>query len=113
MWGLAGAFAGLAIASLLAVALSAWWVDFQPTLRLPPLKRLIGVGLPLLDGFQVAQQVRSALGGRPRLIAHTAYAHPNDRERGVKAGFDAYFVKPLDLEELMTWLGPDARSEIT
>src|SRR6202011_1805961 len=60
---------------------------------------LIDIGLPLLDGFQVAQQVRNALGGRPRLIAHTAYAHTNDRERGVRAGFDAYFVKPLDLEE--------------
>jgi CheY-like chemotaxis protein len=66
---------------------------------------IIDIGLPHLDGFQVAQQLRSLFGDRLFLIAHTGYGSPADIQRGREAGFDAYLVKPLDISELHHWLG--------
>jgi CheY-like chemotaxis protein len=72
----------------------------------------IDIGLPRLNGYQVAQRVRAALGRDVFLVAYTAYNQPEDRRQAVAAGFDAYLVKPVDLPELDHWLavaagGPD------
>ena len=61
---------------------------------------LVDIGLPELDGYQVAQRIRSALGERVRLIALTGYGLPEDVRRARAAGFDAHLVKPVDLEQL-------------
>jgi signal transduction histidine kinase/CheY-like chemotaxis protein len=61
---------------------------------------LIDLGLPGLDGYEVAQQLRSALGEEVRLIALTGYAQEEDRCRTREAGFDAHVTKPVELEEL-------------
>ena len=61
---------------------------------------VVDIGLPLLDGYQVARQVRGALHDDIRLIALTAYAAPEDRRRAFEAGFDAHMAKPADLDEL-------------
>jgi signal transduction histidine kinase len=61
---------------------------------------LVDIGLPELDGYQVAQRVRSALGARIRLIALTGYGQPEDIRRARAAGFDAHLVKPVDLDHL-------------
>jgi CheY-like chemotaxis protein len=62
---------------------------------------LIDIGLPGLDGNEVAQRIRAALDGdRMALVAMTGYGQPEDRRRALQAGFDAYLVKPVDPNEL-------------
>lgn len=61
---------------------------------------LVDIGLPRLDGYQVAQQLRHALGGRTRLIALTAYSRAEDRRQAIRAGFHHFMGKPADLAEL-------------
>jgi CheY-like chemotaxis protein len=56
---------------------------------------LIDIGLPGLDGYEVARRMR-ALGRPPILIALTGYGQPEDRRRAEEAGFDAHLVKPID-----------------
>ena len=66
-----------------------------------PAVALIDIGLPGLDGNEVAQRIRAALDGdRMALVAMTGYGQPEDRRRALQAGFDAYLVKPVDPEEL-------------
>jgi CheY-like chemotaxis protein/two-component sensor histidine kinase len=61
----------------------------------------VDLGLPKLDGFEVARQVRSAgLGQATRLVALTGYGDPETRKRAVAAGFDAHLVKPVEMSEL-------------
>jgi two-component system, sensor histidine kinase len=58
---------------------------------------LIDIGLPGLDGNEVARSIRSILGGGEiALIAMTGYGQPEDRRRALQAGFDFYLVKPVD-----------------
>jgi CheY-like chemotaxis protein len=61
---------------------------------------LIDIGLPGMDGYEVARQIRRHLGGTIRLIALTGYAQPDDRRRADEAGFDAYLVKPVFSDQL-------------
>jgi len=67
--------------------------------RHPPDVALIDIGLPDLDGYQVAQIVR-AEGKTVYLVALTGYGQPEDRRRALAAGFDAHMTKPVTLEEL-------------
>jgi DNA-binding response OmpR family regulator len=71
---------------------------------------LVDIGLPGLSGFEVARRLRAVLGRGVLLIAHTGYGQPEDVKRGEEAGFDAYLVKPADLQELSSLVdrGPDA-----
>ena len=61
---------------------------------------LIDIGLPGLDGYEVARRIRRDLGGEIRLIALTGYGQPENRRRGAEAGFDAYLVKPVFADQL-------------
>jgi PAS domain S-box-containing protein len=65
---------------------------------------LLDIGLPGLDGYEVARRVRSAHppDGSPRmkLIALTGYGQQSDIILAMEAGFDHHMVKPCDLEEL-------------
>lgn len=63
---------------------------------------LIDVGLPELDGYGVARALRARCAYRPFLIAVTGYGNRDDIDRGSRAGFDAYLVKPVDPEKLQT-----------
>jgi signal transduction histidine kinase len=58
---------------------------------------LLDIGLPGMDGYQVAQQIRAnpAL-HQVRLIALTGWGQDSDRERSQHAGFDLHLVKPVD-----------------
>ena len=58
------------------------------------------IGLPGIDGFELARRIRATRSG-PRLVALTGYDHPEQRRRGVEAGFDAYLVKPVEVEALL------------
>jgi CheY-like chemotaxis protein len=70
-------------------------------LRLQPDVVLIDIGLPGLDGYDVARRIRSApQGHRMVLAAVTGYGQPEDRRRAEEAGFDAHLVKPVDPDQL-------------
>src|SRR5947208_6108738 len=56
----------------------------------PPEVVFIDIGLPRLNGYQVAQRLRQSFGRRVFLIAYTAYNQPEDRQRAYDAGVDAY-----------------------
>jgi len=73
-------------------------------LALRPVAAVVDIGLPGLDGYEVAGQLRRALGGNILLIAHTAYDRPEDRERARLAGFDMLVAKPADPLELIQML---------
>jgi signal transduction histidine kinase len=64
---------------------------------------LIDVGLPVVDGYEVARRLRDRT-PRPRLIAMTGYGQPDDRRRALAAGFDLHLVKPVSLRQLLTHL---------
>jgi DNA-binding response OmpR family regulator len=64
---------------------------------------LLDIGLPLLDGYAVASELRRR-GVRARLIALTGYGGVTDRRRVCDAGFDRHLVKPVDLADLMAVL---------
>ena len=67
---------------------------------------LIDIGLPDVDGYQVAQRIRSGPGGGGLvLIALTGYSEPDDIRRAGEAGFNAHLVKPVELHELEALLG--------
>jgi CheY-like chemotaxis protein len=71
---------------------------------------LLDIGLPGLDGFQVAQRLRE----RPDtkevvLVAMTGYGQESDRRRAREAGFDHFLVKPVDPAELERLLAERAR----
>jgi PAS domain S-box-containing protein len=65
-------------------------------LRLEPDIALVDVGLPALDGYEVARRIRRASGQYVHLVALTGYGRPEDRERALAAGYDAHLVKPVD-----------------
>ncbi len=65
---------------------------------------VVDIGLPRLDGYQVARQIRASLGRRIVLLAHTGYGRQEDRREALLAGFDAHLVKPMSLDELSYWL---------
>jgi signal transduction histidine kinase len=63
---------------------------------------LLDIALPDFDGYAVAERVRAAHAERrPRLIAMTGNAGPGDRERALRAGFDAHVAKPVDARVLL------------
>ena len=61
---------------------------------------LIDIGLPGLDGYEVARRMRPPGQRRPVLVALTGYSQPEDRRRAEEAGFDAHLVKPVDPTDL-------------
>jgi PAS domain S-box-containing protein len=79
--------------------------------RFQPHVVLLDLGLPVMDGYEVADRLRGA-GVSPRLIAVTGYGQEADRSRSQAAGFVAHFVKPVDLDELRRFLeGLPVRAE--
>ena len=63
---------------------------------------LIDIGLPDMDGYEVARQVRAKLADRrPRMIAMTGYGTVNDRTAAFEAGFDAHIVKPASADQIL------------
>ncbi|HEY9024974.1 MAG TPA: response regulator [Burkholderiaceae bacterium] len=71
-----------------------------------PAAAMIDIGLPDMDGYELAAEIRRRLGGKPmRLIAFTGYGGPDDIARAKAAGFDAHLVKPVDIDQLLAALG--------
>jgi CheY-like chemotaxis protein len=62
---------------------------------------LLDIGLPQLDGYEVARRMRALPGGREmKIVALTGYGQPEDRARTLGAGFDDHLVKPVELGAL-------------
>jgi PAS domain S-box-containing protein len=65
--------------------------------RVHPEVAFIDIGLPLMDGYEVARRLRAGEHGREmRLVALTGYGQPDDRDEARRAGFDHHLVKPAD-----------------
>ena len=63
---------------------------------------LIDIGLPEMDGYEVARVLRRELApGQLRLIAMTGYGQAADRSAAMNAGFDAHIVKPASADKIM------------
>lgn len=70
-------------------------LEFHPDLA------FLDVGMPVLDGFALAAQLRLQQwpgDHRPRLVALTGWGQDEDRRRSEDAGFDEHLVKPADLD---------------
>jgi len=66
---------------------------------------LLDIGMPLLDGYEVARRIRAQEWGKAMtLVALTGWGQDADRRRSREAGFDTHLVKPLDLDQLSNLL---------
>ena len=68
---------------------------------------LLDIGLPGMDGYEVARRLRALPGLRDvLLVAQTGWGQADDRARARAAGFDHHLVKPVDPDELQQLLAP-------
>ncbi len=61
---------------------------------------IIDIGMPGLDGYEVARRVREDLSDPILLIALTGFGQADDKDKATAAGFDAHLTKPIRVEEL-------------
>ena len=73
---------------------------------------LMDIGLPGMDGYEVARRLRAGLGARPILVALSGYGQADDRRRSLAAGFDAHLTKPVPAEALAEVLAGLARARV-
>ena len=67
---------------------------------------LLDIGLPLMDGYEVARRLRQTpQTAGALLIALTGYGQQGDRQRGKDAGFDGHMLKPVDPHALAKMIG--------
>jgi signal transduction histidine kinase len=72
---------------------------------------LLDIGLPGMDGYQVARRLRELPGDRLTLVALTGHGQNEDRRRSLEAGFDYHLTKPVDTEALQQLLAGAGRGE--
>jgi len=74
-------------------------------LREPPDVALLDIGLPDMDGHELARRLRvQPATAAAVLVALTGYGQAEDQQRAQQAGFDHHMVKPADLDRLLTLL---------
>jgi CheY-like chemotaxis protein len=77
-----------------------------------PQVAILDIGLPVMDGYTLAQELRARLGAHaPILIALTGYGQDQDKRRSREAGFSMHLVKPVEgatLVHLIDALAPEA-----
>jgi len=67
----------------------------------PPDVAFVDIGLPRMDGYEVARTIRRSDHGEcVYLVALTGYGRPEDRARALAAGFDVHLVKPLEIHRV-------------
>ncbi|MRG92428.1 ATP-binding protein [Polyangium spumosum] len=68
---------------------------------------VLDIGLPVMDGYELAARIRERLGPRaPRLLAVTGYGQEEDRKQASEAGFEHHLVKPVSVDELLAAMAP-------
>ncbi|HEU0030195.1 MAG TPA: ATP-binding protein [Kofleriaceae bacterium] len=73
--------------------------EFNPAIA------LLDIGLPVMDGYELARHLRDLLAPPPRLVAVSGYGHDTDLARSKAAGFDVHLGKPVSYDQLVTVLG--------
>ncbi len=72
---------------------------------------LLDIGLPRMNGYEVAERMRTTdWGASALLLALTGWGHPEDRQRSERAGFDEHLIKPVEIEALEALLSRHAAS---
>ena len=61
---------------------------------------LIDIGLPIMNGYELAVALRLAPISQPLLVALTGFGEPDDRSRAKEVGFDRFVVKPITIDVL-------------
>ena len=73
---------------------------------------VVDIGLPQLDGYEVARAIRNEpQGDQVLLLALTGYGRRDDRQASIEAGFDAHLVKPLNPDELIALVSAKSESK--
>ena len=72
--------------------------EFEPEVA------LLDIGLPVMDGYELARRIRSRPSPPPKLVAVTGYGQQSDRGQSREAGFDEHLVKPVDLLKVQALL---------
>jgi signal transduction histidine kinase/ActR/RegA family two-component response regulator len=83
-------------------------IDTRPDLA------LVDIGLPGIDGYEVAMRVRGSLGPGVVLVAVSGFGQPDDKRKALEAGFDEHITKPADvtdIENLLARLPPRLERE--
>jgi CheY-like chemotaxis protein len=77
------------------------YAALEATGRLRPDVLLLDIGLPGMDGYELARRLREDPDcSGATLVALTGYGQEEDRRRGREAGFRHYLVKPVDLDAM-------------
>jgi DNA-binding response OmpR family regulator len=72
--------------------------DFHPDFA------LLDIGMPKMNGYELAREIRKQpWSSGIQLVALTGWGQADDRQRALDAGFDAHFVKPVDVAELQAY----------
>ena len=80
--------------------------------RFRPTVALLDIGLPVLDGYQLAARIRALAGGEGcRLVALSGYGLAADRARSEAAGFERHLVKPVSPDEVARVVAADAATD--
>src|SRR5262249_12296662 len=74
---------------------------------------VLDIGLPVLNGYDVARQIRAISKRRVMLVALTGWGQEDDRRRTIEAGFDHHLVKPVDFDALKSLLAALGNPETT
>ncbi len=85
-------------------------VEFEPQVA------ILDIGLPEMDGYKLAGELRSRLSSPPVLVALSGYSQADDRRRSEASGFAYHLVKPLDIDvllEVLEKLIPDERALVS
>lgn len=72
--------------------------------RFGPHAAVLDLGMPEIDGYDLARVLRAEQGVDLTLIAATGYGQPQDRARAEEAGFDCHLVKPVSIHDLVAVL---------
>ncbi len=86
----------------------------KAAIEMQPQVVICDIGLPGVDGYELARQLRAEPGLQDcRFVAVTGYGEEQDRERGLRAGFHHYLVKPADPSVIADIVGSNANGDIT
>lgn len=75
---------------------------------------LVDIGLPGIDGYELAARVRQSLGSAVVLVAVSGFGQPEDKRKALDAGFDEHITKPADvsdIENVLSRLPPKTAAE--
>jgi CheY-like chemotaxis protein len=79
--------------------------------ELKPIAGVIDIGLPDIDGYDLARRLRDVVGSDLLLIATSGWGTEDDKQRAREAGFDHHFTKPVDVDAIHSLLSRKATSQ--